>query len=285
MTLTLALREASDRADPAVRAGARGALDRLSQSDGIRESVAVMSDLADDEFKTLWTIRTQVGPNIVDLLRGALQSEGESIKRRRASEIIVNFGAPAIPRLAPIVDDAKWFTQRNVADVLGRIASPEAIPLLQALLRKADARVIGTVIGALGGIEDPAAARAIQTVLRTASGDARKAVVSALVAERHPRVVPMLVRILDESDPVKDHATVIDTINALGLVGSDPVIPPIVTVMGKRSWLARAKMRAVKEASVAALLKLGSAAALAALDHAGKRGDRQLRKVVRRLRT
>ena len=48
-------------------------------------------------------------------------------------------------------------------------------------------------VAALGVIQDPAAARAIHTVLRAATGEVRRAVIEALVAERDPRVVPMLV--------------------------------------------------------------------------------------------
>lgn len=284
LTLTVALDEAAARGDAPAREGARRGLDAVAQGDGMRESIAVLDEIGEDEHATLGTICVRAGPGVIDLLRGALQIEGESVRRRRAADLIVSFGSAAIPRLAPLVDDARWFTQRNAADLLGRIGAPEAVPLLQALLRKGDARVIGTVIGALAGIADPAAARAIQTVLRTASGDARRAVVSALVAERDPRVVPMLARILDESDAIRDHATVLDTIGALGLVGTDPAVPPIATVMRKRSWLARGKMRAIKESSVSALLKMASPAAAAALDEAGARGDRQLRKIVRRMR-
>ena len=74
-------------------------------------------------------------------------------------------------------------------------------------------------------IQDPAAARAIHTVLRAATGEVRRAVIEALVAERDPRVVPMLVRILEESQPLgKDHDVVLETIEALGTVGTDAAV-------------------------------------------------------------
>ena len=57
----------------------------------------------------------------------------------------------------------------------------------------------------------------MHTVLRAATGEQRRAVVEALVAQRDARVVPVLVRILDESDPFgADHAIVLETLGALG---------------------------------------------------------------------
>ena len=63
-------------------------------------------------------------------------------------------------------------------------------------------------------------------MLRAATGEHREAVVEALVAERDPRVVPLLGRILDESDPLgDDHPIVLDTLGAVGTLGGDHAIP------------------------------------------------------------
>ena len=124
------------------------------------------------------------------------------------------------------MDDPRWFAQRAAARLFGKIASVEAVPLLQPLLRKSDPRVLRAAIAALGAIRDPSAARAIQTVLRAATGDARQAVISALVADRDPRVAPMLIRIIEESEPMgKDHPVVLEALAALGMVANDVAAP------------------------------------------------------------
>ncbi len=86
-------------------------------------------------------------------------------------------------------------------------------------------------------IHDPAAARAVHTVLRAATGAVRKAVIEALVGERDPRVVPMLVQILEESEPLgKDHDVVIETIDGLGTVGTDAAVPVLVKMAQRRRF-------------------------------------------------
>ena len=135
-------------------------------------------------------------------------------------------------------------------------------------------------VAALGVIPDPAAARAIHTVLRAATGDVRRAVIEALVAEKDPRVVPMLVRILEESQPLgKDHEVVLETIEALGTVGTDASVAILVNMAQRKKFFGGKKLRALKERSVDALAKVGTAKSAAALKEAAATGDGALRKL------
>jgi len=137
-------------------------------------------------------------------------------------------------------------------------------------------------VSALSNIPDPSAARAIHTILRASTGDVRAAVIEALVADRNPRVVPILARIVAESKALgHDHEVVLETLTALGTVGSDDGIPPLVAAIQVRAFWRRKKARAIKERGVNALGRIGSANAQAALANAAKTGDRSLKKVVR----
>jgi len=187
-----------------------------------------------------------------------------------------------VKRLAPLISSARWYTQRNTADLLGDIAAPDAVPLLQPLLRGGDARVTQAAVRALASIDDPSAARSVHTVLRAAAGEMRQAVVAALVAERDPRVVPLLARILDESDAFgADHPIVLETLAAVGLLGGDQAVPAVSRVMRKRKWFARQKVRSVRESALRALRQIGTPAASAAIAQAAADGDRLLRRMAR----
>ncbi len=117
-------------------------------------------------------------------------------------------------------------------------------------------------------------------MLRAASGEVRKAVIDALVSGRDPRVVPMLVRILEESQPLgKDHEMVLETIDALGTVGTDGAVPVLVNMARRTSFFGRRKARALKEHSVEALARVGTPKAAAAIEEAAQKGDRMLKKI------
>ena len=131
-------------------------------------------------------------------------------------------------------------------------------------------------------LADKQIARAIQTVLRSSTGEQRQAVIDALISERDTRVVPMLVRILEESDPLgRDHRVVLDTLGALKIVHTGDAVRPIDTVMRRKRWFARKKNRALKERAVEVLASSGTDTTREALSQAAKTGDRTLRKIAR----
>ena len=280
--VTGALAESSASQTSVTQGECRRVLDELARSAALRETVGVLGDLEPAQFEAFQAVCRHLGPEAVEVLSVPMFREAASLEQQRAGDIIVDYGAVAALRLAPLVNDERWFVQLNGVVLLGRIAAPEGVPLLQPLLRKADPRLTPRVVSALAGIDDPAAARAIHTVLRAATGDLRRAVIAALVQERDPRIVPMLERILHESEPFgRDHAVVLETMDALATLGGDRAVPPIVTLIGRKRWLARRKNRALKRTGVNLLLRVGSPAASRALDEGRAHGDRLLRRIIK----
>lgn len=263
-------------------AGARVALDELINTAAFRETVNDLEALDQDSASLVMEVCSTAGAATTDALRRWLDEEDLTKGRQRATAVIRRFGAAAISRLTPVISSEHWYAQRNVAELLGEIASADGVPLLQPLLRGNDPRVTQTAVRALCNIDDPSAARSVHTVLRAATGQQRQAVVAALVAERDARVVPLLVRILDDSDALGvDHAVVLDTLGAVGTLGGDLAIPAVARVIRKRKWFARQKVRTLKQTGVRTLRQIGTPAARAALDGAAATGDRLLKRFVR----
>ncbi len=281
--VTSALAARAGAADAIGGEACRQALDRLGESNAMRETAALLGDIDETGWEAIGGSVAAIGPSSIEALKGVMASEEETLAVRRAADLIVGFGRVAVARIAALVDDERWFVQRNIAQLLGRIAAPEAVPLLQSLLRKGEPRVARAAVSALCGIRDPSAARAIHTILRAATGDVRRAVIDALVADRDPRVVPMLGRIVAESHPLgRDHDVVVETLTALGTVGSDEGIPILAKAVRQRAFFRRKKLRAIKEKGVGALVRIGTPRAATALEEAGRTGDRMLKKIVAR---
>lgn len=282
LTVTRALREQASDPSLVTSAGSRVALDALAGTPAFRETVELFGDMTDGEADRFGAICESVGPAATDALRDLLDVEALTPARRRATSVIRAYGGAAVVRIAPLTANPHWYTRVNAAALLGDIASAEAVPILQPLLRGHDPRVMQAAVRALSCIRDPAAARSVHTVLRAATGEQRRAVIAALVAERDPRVVPVLVGILDESDVLgQDHQIVLETLAAIGDVGRDEAVADVARVMRKKSWLARRKTRGLKEASLDALRRIGTPAAQKAVADAAARGDRMLRRLAR----
>ncbi len=280
--VTRALQTRAMEAKSIGRDACRQALDQLGESMALRESVALIGDVDEENWAAMKAVIDTIGVSSVEALKSVIMVEKDDLTTGRAEQVIIGFGQKAVTRLAPLVGDSRWFVQRRGARLLGKVGSADAVPLLQPLLRQNDPRVAREAVAALGVIQDPAAARAIHTVLRAATGNMRRAVVEALVAEKDPRVVPMLARIIEESDPLgKDHEVVLETIDALGAVGTDGAVPILLTTAKRTRWFGGRKLRTLKERSVDALVKVKTPKATDALKEAAERGDSQLRKVAR----
>ena len=97
-------------------------------------------------------LRGTSGPAAIDALRDAARARGADAAARRArSGIIRAFGAARRqpPRRRSSAAD-QWFAQRNAARAARRDrGAPEAVPLLQPLLRGSDPRVMQAAVAAL----------------------------------------------------------------------------------------------------------------------------------------
>ena len=282
LTVAAALAQQAATPGAVAQSGSRAALDGLVDTIAFRETADALGDMTAEDAQVFAALCARVGPAATEALRDLIAPEAETAARRRAAEIIASYGAPAVMRIAPLIDHRDWFTRRNAADLLGRIGVAAAVPLLQPLLRGGEPRVMRAAVRALSHIDDPAAARAVHTVLRSAGGEHRRAVVAALVEERDARVGPVLARILDESDPFgSDHHIVLETLGAMGDLGRDDAVPHVAQVMRRGRWFARKKTRVLKETSIATLRRIGSPVAAQALADAAAQGDRLLRKLAR----
>jgi hypothetical protein len=257
----------------------------VAEANGMIEAVSVLGELTPRDATAVARLCTAIGPSAVPALQLAFTNEDGGLQAQRASQIIISLGPAAIPEITQRLDDRKWCVQREIAHVLGVIGTAAAVPPLQTLLRRGDARVLKTVIPALAGIADPAAARALGTVLRAVSGGARRSVIESLLELRDARVVPMLVRILDESEPFgRDFAMVLETLDAVASFPDDRAVRSIGRIARRRRWLSPRRSRRMRARAVAALASVGTANAIAALEAMEKTGDRQLRKLARAAR-
>jgi HEAT repeat protein len=264
------------------REGSAVALGELVESAGFQEAVDALGDIEPADAACIGDIAETAGPAAATMLSRQLDVEEKTPGRERATKILHRLGAGAASKLDALLSSPNWFAQCNAAELLGELQVADAVPFLQPLLRGRDPRVMRAAVRALSSIDDPAAARAIHTVLRASTGAQRQAVVAALVAERDPRVVPVLVCILNESQPFgTDHQIVIEALGAIAEVGRDHAVPHVAALMRKRSWLAPRRTRALKEVSLQTLQRVGTPVAKRAIADAMVNGDRLLRKLAR----
>jgi hypothetical protein len=277
-----ALVEATTRKPAVAPDACRRAIDGVGVSTALREAASTIADQTVEEFDAFDTLICLIGGTTVPALVATYQESG-GIPADRATEIIGKLGAAAIPAIASGIEDKPWFVQRELAKALGKIGGPTAVAPLQSLLRRTDLRVLETAVMSLAGIIDPAAARALHMVLKASSGEARATVISSLVGLKDPRIVPMLARILPETDPFGgDHALLMEILGALAELRDDRSVAPIAALARKKKWTSWGKTTQLRRGCLQALSRIGTAKAKQTVTDLGTTGDFFLKRMARK---
>jgi HEAT repeat protein len=275
------LAAAITRKPPMAPDACRKAIDTIGTSSALQEAAATLAEQTDAEFAAFEKLVRALGVSTIPALVATYQRE-DGIATDRATALIIKLGAPAIPAIAGALDDKPWFVQRELARALGKIGTSAAVQPLQSLLRRSDARVLPVAVASLAGIQDAAAERALYTVLKAATGDARAAVISALIGLKEPRVVPMLARVLQDSDPFgADHPLILDTLVALSTMRDDRALSQIASLARKKRWLAWGRTQQTRRACLDALGKIGTAKAKQTIADLAKTGDYFLKRLAK----
>lgn len=268
---------------PAVAPDAcRNAISIVGASKALAEAATTLGDQDANEFSAFERLIQAVGPSAVPAVLRAYQRE-DGAAGDRATALLGKFGPAAIPAIAAALEDPRWFVQRELAKALGKIGTAAAVPPLQSLLRRSDVRVLQTAVSSLSGISDPAAEKALHMVLKASTGDARGAVIGALVGLKDARVVPMLARVLQESDPFSDEfPLILETLTALATMRDDRALEPIAAMARKKKWLAWGRTNQMRLACLQTLSRIGTPKARQALTELATTGDFFLKRLAQK---
>jgi HEAT repeat protein len=152
--------------------------------------------------KALATLGEPIVPKLVEALK-----DGGS--RAAASDALSRIGKVCTPQVLPLIDEEDEALRIAVAELLGKLGDPRAVP---ALLRHQDdsPAVRRTVIGALAAIAHSSAEDALLRALNNPEddGDARAQAAVALGKIASARGVATLVRALSDEDLIVRSAAV-----------------------------------------------------------------------------
>lgn len=252
----------------------RSAIATVGGSKALAEVATTLAEQDAAEFAAFEKLIRAVGPSAVPALIRGYQREDGGTATDRVTSLLGQLGPEAIPAIASALEATEWFIQRELAKALGRIGTPAAVGPLQALLRRSDVRVLQAAVSSLSGIPDPAAERALHMVLKASTGDARQAVIEALVGLKDARVVPMLARVLQESNPFgDDYPLILETLTALATMRDDRALAPITAMARKKKWLAWGRTTQMRHACLQALQRIGTAKARQSITDLATTGD------------
>jgi hypothetical protein len=256
-------------------------LERFGRGSFLKHVAAHLRSADDESFARFERLCRAIGTPVIAPLAEALSSEQDSRSRRRLRDVLVGFGAQGRDVVQQLMHASNWEVRRTAAFLLREFGGSEGLKELLPLLTDSEPLVQREAVQAvvLNG-SDAAAALLIQA-LATVTGRARQTLVAELTSIRDPRsasIFSYLVRHLDRARHPQLYAAAIET---LGTLGAPEGIEALGAALQRGDWWAPMRTRRTRTAAAAALRRIGTPAALDALQDAARRGSRGTRAAAR----
>jgi hypothetical protein len=100
-----------------------------------------------------------LGDHGIDLLNGVLGESQQRRNRRLLAEAIAGLCRDNPERLAPYLNDRRWYVVRNIVHILGWIGGNSIVGMLRTALKHPEPRVRYEVVAAMGQVEPAVGAR------------------------------------------------------------------------------------------------------------------------------
>ncbi len=271
---------ANDRQRPAnVAASARLGLEQLATAgDLLAFLVNRIGGPEGASQEALLAILGCGGPAAIAMIVERMDAADSLPVRRELCRLLAEMGEQALPAILELMNDRRWYILRNLAAVLGVIASPLALAELQQCRRHSDVRVAKEAIRSMARIGGLDAEKAIIEVLSEKRTELLSQALFSLGAMKSRAALPELSAILVRDNlllrtlPLK-----LDVLSALAMIADRSVLPLLTELLLSRHLVARSRWERFKTAIAVCLGKLGDPRALPALrelsDSAGEAGQ------------
>jgi hypothetical protein len=229
-----------------------------------------------EEFTSLMALLgTEALPSVIELLGKANQMK----TRRFLCDLLVEVGKGDIDYLASRLNDGRWYLIRNLVYVLGKIGDPRIVENLSRLIGHSHLQVRRAAFHALNAIEDPRAEKLLVRFISDADESNRISAVKSLGRRKVKEALAPLLEILSSKEfPARALSEKEGIFEAVGQIGGGAMVPHLQRFLaGKWSLFRDVKLEETAGCAAAALQKIGTPSAVAALEE----GSRSRNKVIR----
>jgi len=211
-----------------------------------------------------------LGDPAVDWLTLVLSEAQARMTRQLVAEAIAVRVQESPGRLAPWVNDSRWYVVRNVVHILGWVGGPAVVPLLQTAVRYPDARVVREVVTALEKVELRLARPVLIKALEGADTKLFCQVLGMLSGARDPAVARYVTGYLTRDRfllrPAEERRAIYA---AIASTGSDEVVPDLEKELNGGNWFDR-DQEVHRLAVARCLVRIGTPRAVAVLEEGAR---------------
>jgi hypothetical protein len=258
------------------------AIDTLIAGSMMHHITTHLATIDEAQFERVKAMCVSLGEVLVRPLAEALSVEDRPRTRERLTAILIGFGAVGRRTVERLKSSQNPAVRRTAIYLLREFGGSEALPDLTELLGDNEPQVQREAVRAILNIGTDAAYDILQKAIATGTDRSREAIMQSISSVRDERVTPLFVYILNNVDHRGPTATVyLRAIESLGVLKDPQAITPLRQSLYRGEWWAPRRTAALRTAAAAALARIGTDEARAALEEAASTGSRGVRAAAR----
>jgi HEAT repeat protein len=260
------------------RQAAMIAIDTLVSGAMMRHVVSHLSTIDGAQFEQVKAMCVSLGEVLIRPLAEALSAEERARPRERLTAILIAFGAIGRREVERLKGSPNPAVRRTAIYLLREFGGREALPELTELLADNEQQVQREAVRAILRIGTDEAYRVLEQALASGTMQSREAIMQSLTSARDDRAAPLFSYIIEHMDHRGQLTAIyLKAIETLGALKDPAGVSALQHALYRGEWWARRRTAALRGAAAAALARIGTAEAMAALDEAAASGPRGVR--------
>jgi len=223
-------------------------------------------------------VLTALGPLAVPPLL-ALHDAAEAAVQKQTIAILIAMGEEALPALIEELASGQMPRIRRATRLLGNMQNPRAVEFLADILQTDDLSCRREAVRSLSRIGNT---RALEIVAKTLTEDSEIAPVAAscLAASTSSVAVRALTSVIDEGTGIPEELR-LEAIRGLGRIGSHLAVPALGSLLERKPFFGKKKLRDLRVAAAHALGQIGGEAAYMAVQPHAADSDAEVTRACR----
>jgi hypothetical protein len=276
------VREAGGTGTRARRQHALIAIDLLVAGSMLRHISTHLATIDEAQFERVKTMCVSMGEVVVRPLAEALSAEERPRTRERLTVVLLAFGSVGRKTIERLKGSQNPVVRRTAIQLMRQFGGSDALPDLTELLDDNEPQVQREAVRAILNVGSDDAFRILEQALQTGTIRSREAIMQSISLVRDDRATPLFTYILEHVDHKGALGAVyLRAIESLGALKDPAGIEPLRKALYKGEWWAPRRTSALRHSAAAALVRIGTADAMAALENAIAEGPRGVRAAVK----
>ena len=276
------VREGAEGVTKERRQSAIIAIDRIAAGSMMHHVATHLALIDNAQFEHVKALCLAMGEVLVRPMAEALSTTENSRARERLTAILIGFGASGRRTVERLKSSPKPAVRRTAVFLLRQFGGSDALPDLTELLDDNEPQVQREAVRAILNIGTDTAYQVLEKALASGTERSRDAIMQSLTTLRDERAAPLFVYILrhvDHRGPLS--GIYLRAIESLGALRDPDSVEALKEALYRGEWWAPRRTAALRSAAAAALARIGSPDAIAALEDAARAGPRGVRAAVR----